>query len=148
MSTYSYFPSKDALEYFKSNNKQFSLSDEEFVKFVEIFYVFFYKVNIQREEITCLPETQEKRKTICGGCTHYNKDRDTCNLCGCVISDKVIVPVEICPIQKWGMDLDLLKLSIDDTIKFINVYLTDHPDILSIEEHEKSFQSTEGETNE
>jgi len=147
MSSNLYYPTKSIIEYFEANGKQFSISDEEFVKFVEIFYVFFY-IHTTQDEVTCSSETQEKRKSICSNCTYYNKGKDSCNLCGCIIKDKVIVPVEMCPMRKWNMDLDLLKTHIGKVVTFIDDFLKTQNKLISLEDHEKSFESINSETNE
>jgi hypothetical protein len=48
------------------------------------------------------PETlQQERKKICEGCENYNKEKDSCSECSCLIMRKVFYLYSDCPIGKW-----------------------------------------------
>jgi len=150
MST-SYYPYQSSIDYFKNNDRQFSFSDDELAKFMEIISRFIHKS--KNNELDDIPEHSsleviEQRKSVCANCTHYNKDKDSCNLCGCIIENKVKNPSESCPIHFWGVDnikfKDLLVLIAEE----IDQFLKDNPDAISIEEYQRTFEPTPSETNE
>lgn len=105
----SYRPFQKTLEYFR-NHGEYSLTDDEIMKIVEIFSYIQHKTNAG-EDITEVgsPETIEERKATCSKCIHYNPENDRCKLCGCVINEKVIKPGEKCPRQLWGFDVRSFK---------------------------------------
>lgn len=49
-------------------------------------------------------EAKERRLSICGGCVHNNNG--TCRACGCLLSAKVALPHEQCPLNppKWNSE--------------------------------------------
>lgn len=137
-----YFSTHAAKEYFKTHG-QFSLTEEELIKVVEIVYVFFTITTNRNAIFVSTDEAQETRKNICLKCPEYNSEHQTCNLCGCFIPNKIKAPEEQCPIDKWLMDTVTLKFIINETIRYINDQMTNDPNAITLEEHHKR-----GETNE
>jgi len=137
-----YFSTHAAKEYFKTHG-QFSLTEEELIKCVEIVYVFFSITTNRNTIFTSTDEAQETRKTICSKCPEYNSEQQTCNLCGCFIPSKIKAPQERCPIDKWLMDTDTLKYLINETIRFINDEMTKNPNAITMEEHHQQGASNE-----
>ena len=49
-------------------------------------------------------DVMKSRLATCKGCEHYIRNvlhiRE-CEKCGCVISAKILIPTESCPISKW-----------------------------------------------
>lgn len=41
------------------------------------------------------------RLKICSGCDKLNNKNWTCNVCGCYITKKAKMDIEICPEDKW-----------------------------------------------
>jgi hypothetical protein len=50
-------------------------------------------------------EDYAKRKEICGGCEYYRAENDKCSSCGCVVSLKIAMASESCPVNKWQSTL-------------------------------------------
>jgi hypothetical protein len=150
MSSYFYVPTKNAIDCFESNGKKFSLSDEEFSKFLEIVCVFVDRTIAESVSAPITsPEVQEKRQAVCLKCPKYNKDNGSCNLCGCFIENKIKVPVEMCPARMWGMDLSVIKSFMNETVEFIDSFLKENPGTKSLEEYQLAFRFNESdETNE
>lgn len=48
------------------------------------------------------PEVSENREKTCWGCPRYCHLNDQCMECGCLISAKVALNTEKCPLDKWG----------------------------------------------
>ena len=131
-----YFPTNAVKEYFKKNN-EFSLTEEELDKLVDIFYVFFAVTIGEGSDIVSPPESQEKRKSICLNCTSFNQKSLSCDICGCYIPDKITKPQERCPIDKWSMDLKLVRKLLSNTVEYINDTIKERgDDVTTIEEHE------------
>ena len=45
-------------------------------------------------------EQKEERLLFCNSCIH--KKNDTCSLCGCIVTSKVIFKNEKCPDKRWS----------------------------------------------
>lgn len=134
-----YFPTNAVREYFKKNH-EFSLTEEELDKLVDIFYVFFAVTIGEGANIVSTPESQEKRKSTCLNCPSFNHQNLSCDICGCYIPDKVTKPQERCPIDKWTMDLKLVRELLSNTVSYINNSMKESGDhIITIEEHEQAM---------
>ena len=46
-------------------------------------------------------DVYEQRMVTCSGCDDLNKERATCNLCGCYVEYKGRMKTESCPKNKW-----------------------------------------------
>ena len=46
-------------------------------------------------------EEKERRYSICKSCEFYNKTRDMCKKCNCIMSFKTKFEKTNCPINKW-----------------------------------------------
>lgn len=128
-----YFVTSSIKEYFKSHGN-FSLTEDELIKFIEIFYVF-YSITVHEDPIFSSDEVQENRNSICLKCSEYNSDDKSCNLCGCYIPDKIKKPQENCPSDKWVMDVEVLKKLILQSVRYISEHLNENS--ITIEEHQK-----------
>ena len=49
--------------------------------------------------------TPKEKYKICHECEHLKKRM--CNLCGCFMPAKVIIPFSVCPINKWSNKDDI-----------------------------------------
>jgi hypothetical protein len=133
-----YFPTSAIKEYFKKH-QEFSLTEEELDKLVDIFYAFF-AVIVNNNNIVSTDKTQEKRKEICLKCPSFDENSSSCNICGCFIPDKITKPSERCPIDKWTMDLKLVRELLIKTVQYIDNNIRESGDnIITIEDHEESM---------
>lgn len=53
-------------------------------------------------------ETERARRLVCDGCEYFNNEADLCMLCGCNVSNKILLPQTSCPLQKWKEE-EILK---------------------------------------
>ena len=144
-----YYPHESFIDYFNNNDRQVSFSDDELVKFVEIFHkIINMGMNDDPRIKHSSLEVIEQRKTVCASCTHYNKGRDSCKICGCVIKNKVLNPTESCPIHFWSLDTTFFKNLIVELGNEMEQFLKDNPDVIPIEEYQRTFEPTSSETNE
>jgi hypothetical protein len=145
----SYRPFQKTLDYF-NNQGEFTFTDDEIVKFTEIFSFIKHKVD-NNDEIneTASPETMEQRKATCRSCVHYNAKHDGCKLCGCRIEQKVTKPSEKCPRQLWGFDLLYFKELFSGFASELNQTLQD-PFVQTIEKlaSEAKIEFEKGEASE
>lgn len=45
-----------------------------------------------------------ERVALCEACDHFDEASRQCNQCGCLIDLKIAMPLEKCPIDKWGVE--------------------------------------------
>lgn len=48
----------------------------------------------------------DERMAICNECEHLKKDSKKCELCGCFMEYKTMLPFAACPIGKWNAEED------------------------------------------
>lgn len=53
-------------------------------------------------------EEKEERMKICKECEFFNNN--WCKHCGCNMNLKTLLPLQECPIKKWGVHLDAQKI--------------------------------------
>jgi hypothetical protein len=54
----------------------------------------------------------EQRLAICQTCPNFIKSTTQCKECGCIMKLKAKLPNASCPINKWGIEIDLHKKEI------------------------------------
>lgn len=131
-----YYPRKIIKEYF-DKDKEFRFSDEELNKIIEVFFIFFDEILPNKYDFTS-EETQEKRKSICVKCPDYVSESSSCNLCGCIIPNKIKKPPERCPVDRWTVDYDFVRDTLKESVEYIHKHLEESGDnVTTIEEHQE-----------
>lgn len=51
-------------------------------------------------------EVAVERMKICVDCDRYNSTTTQCNECGCFMLVKTTFANSVCPLKKWGKDVD------------------------------------------
>lgn len=91
-------------------------------------HVFDFMVKYLHEEyeqpFAVDPEEMQRRLDICLGCEHYVRKvkdggariKETCDVCGCLIHQRVFEALDSCPINKWEPHFDSFVRSCYDHI--------------------------------
>jgi hypothetical protein len=69
------------------------------IKILSLIYGYLKNFNSGKVEIVT-KEVKEERLLFCNSCIH--KKNDTCNLCGCIVTSKVLFSNEKCPDKRWS----------------------------------------------
>jgi hypothetical protein len=69
------------------------------LKAISLIYGYLKNFNFKKVEIVD-QDTKQERLLFCNSCIH--KKNDTCSLCGCIVTSKVIFKNEKCPDKRWS----------------------------------------------
>jgi hypothetical protein len=56
---------------------------------------------IDSGQVLVSEEVKATRFAICQQCDKFNKDKNTCLLCGCRMKIKTVLAASSCPMKKW-----------------------------------------------